>query len=223
MAKRHSPPVTGEIYHVFNRSVALQPIIKSVRDYNHMLEILQYYQFKDPPIRLSQFRNKLDEIKKEILNRLHKKGKLVEIYAFCLMPNHFHLLLKQLTDDGISNYLRLIQNSYAKYLNIKSKRFGAVFQAGYKTVRIENDNQLIHVLRYIHINPLTSYVLDDKKGIYTYPYTSFIDYTSNEPRDFVDINFASKYFSSKKKFIEFHLNQVDYQRSLDQIKHLLLE
>lgn len=188
-----------------------------------MLELLGYYRFANPPLRYSHFKDRTDEDKKEVLKSLYSHERLVSLFAFCLMPNHFHLLIKQRAENGISNFLRLVQNSYVKYLNTKSNRSGTLFQSGFKAVRIETEEQLIHVARYIHLNPLTSYVLRDFQQLNDYLWTSFMDYVSSYARPLVTTKPIKSLFSTNKEFVNFHLNQVEYQRTLERIKHLVLE
>ena len=85
--------------------------------------------------------------------------RVVDLICFCLMPNHFHLLLRQIEEDGIVKFVRNFQIGYSRYLNEKEKRSGALFEGQFKAVRVENDEQLIHVSRYIHLNPYSSYWL----------------------------------------------------------------
>jgi len=138
------------------------------------------------------------------------------------MPNHVHFLMKELEKNGISRFMSNFQNSYAKYLNLKTNRTGSLFQSMFKAVRIESDEQLIHVCRYIHLNPLTSYVIRDVDGLERYPWSSYPEYFKGIS-DLIDTNLISDFFPSKKEFRKFTLDQVDYQRQLDKIKHLSLE
>jgi putative transposase len=73
----------------------------------------------------------------------------VTVIAYCLMPNHFHLVLRQNEDGGISQYLADFQNSYTKYFDLKHRRSGAIFNRQFKAVLIESENQLLHLTRYI--------------------------------------------------------------------------
>lgn len=212
-----------QIYHVFNRSVAQQPILNNKRENGIFLESMEYYRFSKPPFRFSHYSRLNIAIKPSILQRLYAENNvLVEIYAFCLMPNHYHILLKQITDNGISNFIRLLQNSYARFLNIKTKRFGSLFQSPFKAVRIETDEQFLHVSRYIHLNPLTSYILKDPYQLPTYVWSSWRDFLLENPRPYIK---REKLLGiiKKEKLIEFTFNQLDYQRNLQNIKHLILE
>ena len=76
----------------------------------------------------------------------------MEIICYCLMPNHLHLLLRQLMDGGISKFMSNFANSYTRYFNTKSKRKGPVFEGKFKAKRIETDEQLLHLSRHIHLN-----------------------------------------------------------------------
>ena len=88
------------------------------------------------------------------------------------MPNHFHLLLKQTIDNGISHFLSKFTNSYTKYFNTKYNRVGPVFQGVFKSVHIESDEQLMHLSRYIHLNPVVSAVVE-KQNLLSYPLVIF--------------------------------------------------
>ncbi|NCN58474.1 hypothetical protein COW99_06085 [Candidatus Roizmanbacteria bacterium CG22_combo_CG10-13_8_21_14_all_38_20] len=224
MPSRKIPLITQGIYHIFNRSVAGQTIFRNIREYQIFLDLLEYYSFTHAKHRFSHYRRLEDETKKQTLNKLYQQSdKLVDIYSFCIMPNHYHLLLKQLTDDGISKFIRQIQNSYARYINIKTQRNGALLQSPFKSVLIENDEQFIHVARYIHLNPLTSYILTNQSELANLEWCSYKDYCSANSRGFVNTSNLMSYYNSIDELNKFTLNQVDYQRALAKIKHLTLE
>lgn len=224
MPYRKSPIGNDEIYHVFNRSVAQQPIFISKYDYKRAIDLIDFYRFEDTNIRFSFYNRMKYQQKGDFMYSLYSTSKLVEIYSFCLMPDHFHFLLKQLTEGGIAKFLRIFQNSYAKYLNTKTERHGAAFQAMFKAVRIESNNQLLHVFRYINLNPVTSYLLKNIEELKQYPWSSFCDYfTKNPPHQFVETGLINEQFLNKNKLEEFVKDQVNYQRTLNQIKHLTFE
>lgn len=224
MSRRYVKQVTDEVYHVYNRSVASQPIFNNSRECNRFIFLIDFYRFEKPPLRFSHYDRLSMDAKKEFLSSLYETGrKQVGIYAFCLMPNHFHFLLRQTTEDGISSFLRNVQNAYAKYYNKKKERLGSLFQMMFKVVRIEKDEQFTHVARYIHLNPLTSYVLRKPEELENYKWSSFGTYMSNFKYPFVETDFILKLFRSRNQLKEFTYNQVDYQRKLEKIKHLSFE
>lgn len=212
----------NEVYHVFNRGVEKRPIFINKRDYYRALQTLDYYQYSGISSSLSQVL-KLEKEKRDFfLTQLKLKGKrLVEILSFCLMPNHFHLLLKQLQEGGIKTFLSNFSNSYTKYFNIKNNRIGPLLQGNFKAVRIEDDNQLIHVCRYIHINPAVSLVIKEEELV-DYPYTSLPEYLGRK-EGFCKIDEVLTYFSSLKRFEDFIFDQIDYGKKLESIKHLVFE
>ena len=224
MPIRKYPLVNDQIYHVYNRSVAQQPIFRNKREYNIFLNLIVYYKFVSPPMRFS-FLSRLDKEEKAMLieNLYKSNNNLVNIYAFCVMPNHYHFLLRQKQEKGIMNFIRLIQNSYAHYLNIKIKRFGSVFQSPYKAKRVENDEQFLHIARYIHLNPLTTYLVGSPKDLESYEWCSFKDYSEEKSRKWVDTSFLMAFHKDKEKLKKFTIDQVDYQRKLEKIKHLLID
>lgn len=99
-------------------------------------------------------------------NRIHrerdsgKREKLVEIYSYVLMPNHFHLVVRQLVDGGIEKLMRKTGVSYSMYFNIRGKRVGPLFQGRYKAKLVEDEIQLLQLIKYIHFNPLKLYQPD---------------------------------------------------------------
>ena len=109
-----------QIYHIFNRGVAALPIFFNRREYLRFLRLVDYYRFSNTPFSFSQFMSLSKGEKEKKLTELRRKNAIhVEIITYCLMPNHFHLLLKQITEKGISVFMTNLQNSYVKYFNIK--------------------------------------------------------------------------------------------------------
>lgn len=223
MPRRRTPIIPGEIYHVFNRSIAKQPIFLSQRDYLRAIDVINFYRYQKPPLRFSHFNRLTPELKKEFLKNLASKKRLVEILAFCLMPNHFHFLLKQLHEDSISKFMNNFQHSYSKYFNTKNERVGSLFQAMFKAVRIESDEQLLHVSRYIHLNPVSSFVIKIE-SLSNHPWSSFHEYIS-EPKaeSFINTDLVLNNFKSKDDYKKFVFDQASYQQELEKIKHLALE
>ena len=220
MPRRKFVLATNETYHIYNRSVARESIFSSAIYLRKIVEISDYYRYRQQ-LRLSQFKNLPIDQKKEYIKSRKNKTRLVEIYAFAFMPNHYHFLLRQLTDNGITNFISNLQNSFAKYFNIKNDRNGSLFQNSFKGKRIESEEQLVHVSRYIHLNPVTSYLieLDD---LVDYPWTSFRLYHYDLDL-FVNKELLMESFKSKDDYYKFVADQVDYQRTLDKIKDLVLE
>lgn len=224
MPYRRTLIVTGEIYHVFNRSIAHQQIFSNQRDFHRILELIPFYSYHRPPLRFSHFIRLPQEQRVTFINTLkNNQKKQIQILAFCIMPNHLHFLLKEVGNHGIATFMRNMQNSYAKYFNTKNKRTGALFQSMFKAVRIETDEQLLHVARYIHLNPVTSYIIHQVANLSDYLWSSYSDYIGLRKSDTISTEQILGFFSSVDKFKDFTINQAEYQRKLGQLKHLILE
>lgn len=223
MPIRTTPLVNGEIYHIVNRGVNHQPIFNNKWDYNRALELIWFYEFTKPPMRFSYYDRLPADEKNQVLRSLEISPKSVSLIAYCLMPNHFHFLLRQGGDHGISRFLANFQNSYTRYFNTKHSRSGHLFQGQFKAIRIDSDNQLLHTSRYIHLNPYTSYVVKTIDELKDYEWSSLKQYLEKKTDGLCETETVLGNFSSGAKYLEFVNDQKDYQRTLDQIKHMLLE
>jgi len=212
----------NEIYHVLNRGVAKAPIFLSNKNYLRFLELVDFYRFANPAISYSHFIQLSLDNRKKFIENLNKQEKLVDIFAYSLMPNHFHLLLRQLKDNGIPKMISNLQNGYARYFNIKYKRPGPLFQSIFKAIRIENEEQLLHVSRYIHLNPSSSFIIKTEK-IVIYPWSSLPEYLEDKPTRFINRELLLTLAGGKENYRKFVFDQAKYQKELEKIKHLLLE
>ena len=210
-----------ETYHVFNQGITQQIFFRK-RDYLRFLLLIDFYRFP-PKLSFSHW-YRLEAGKKEkFLSELKKNvPPLVEVLAFCLMPNHFHFLLKQLRSEGISKMIGNLQNSYARYFNLKNERVGPLFQPMFKAVRIQTEEQLIHVSRYIHLNPSSSFLVKIK-NLGKYPWSSLQEYLGKRRLDFVKTELITSFFKDIKDYKKFVFDQAEYQRELQKIKQLILE
>lgn len=222
MPRRIIPLVNGEYYHIFNRGVAHLPTYSRKKDYQRFLTCLDYYRNNNLPCKLSRFLQFPIEMQNDIQSTFEKEqNHCIELISFSLMPNHFHLLLRQKTDNGISTYITRLINSYTRYFNTKYRRVGPVFQGVFKAVRIETNEQLIHVSRYIHLNPLVSMIVTEKDLLH-YSWSSLYTFLYND-LPFVNPQPILEYFSSVQDYFQFVLDQAEYGKELEKIKHLILE
>ncbi|MFH1363856.1 MAG: transposase [Candidatus Omnitrophota bacterium] len=210
--------VEGEVYHVFSKSIAGFVIFNNDQEFLRFIDTIKYYRVKNPPLKFSIF---LRQLKSKNRNKFKaNKEKLVEIVSYCLMPTHFHLVLKQLSEKGTSTFISNLLNSYTRYFNTKHNRKGPLWEGRFKKVLVENDEQLLHLTRYTHLNPTTAYLVDSPKD---WQFSSYREYLSVieeknkicEYREFFDINPATY-----REFVE---DSVAYQREAAGIKQLVLE
>lgn len=224
MPKRIFPFATNEIYHVFNRTIARQPLFLSHHEYKRAYALIEYYRYNHPPLRFSHVQLCTDAVRKQYYERLEQNhSRRVSIHAFCLMPNHFHFLLHQNCDNGIQTFMSDVQNSYAKYFNQRHDRSGALFQSSFKGVHIETQEQMLHVARYIHINPTTSGMLKRDSDLANYEWSSYFDYLGKRLHSFVDKQLVLSGFSTLSAFIAFTNDQITYQKQLAIMRHILID
>lgn len=221
MSYRRTPLVKGEIYHIYSRGVARQPTFLNQYDYERGMLTLSYYRFKEPPMRLSRFNGLPRQQRDELLEKLQNTKKHVDIISFVFMPNHFHFLLKQNEENGISMFLSKFTNSYTKYFNTKRSRVGPIFQGVFKSVHIESNEQLLHVSRYVHLNPVAS-VLIDESELFSYPWSSLPDYIKGKS-SLINLDIVLKQFSSINEYKSFVTDRIGCAKKLEEIKHLVLE
>lgn len=218
------PLVNNEIYHIINRGLTSQGIFFNKKDYQRGIETIFYYQNQNPPLKYSLFAGLVSLNKVKLLEELKtKKEFLVEIIAFCLMPNHLHLLLKQVKDNGISIFMSNFANSYTRYLNTKQKRVGPLFQGKFKAVRVKTDEQLIHLARYIHLNPYSSSLVKNLKALVNYPYSSLPEYLNPQKTGYCQKEIVLDNFKKVHSYKKSVFDQADHQKRLQEIKSLTLE
>lgn len=138
--------VAGGVYHVYNRGVDKRDIFIDEEDYNFFKFLIKSYILP------------LDEQKINTETRMQKAAfhGRIEILAYALMPNHYHLLIKQTNDRDITDFMTALMTSYVSYFNKKFERTGPLFQGRYKAILVENDDYLLHLSRYIHLNPVST-------------------------------------------------------------------
>lgn len=204
----------GETYHVFNKTCYDIPLFKNKREFRLFLEVARFYLQPQPPVKFSKYRKNRQKYSIDLSQRL------VTIICFCLMPNHFHFLLRQELEDGIKKFIQKLCNSYSHYFNIKYQTEGSLFKGNFKAVRIETNDQLLHLSRYLHLNPASAYLVEDPKD---YSFSSYLSYIKKKEFDFLDPSLVLDQFKSPKSYEEFVLSRKDYQRELKRIKHLTIE
>lgn len=188
------------------------PIFNNAFDYKRFIKTILYYKIEGPKPKLSRFLSSNMD--------LSKKSKIVDIVCYCLMPNHFHFLLKQVKDGGITEFISKLSNSYTKYINTKNNRVGPLLQGEFKSVYVEDNNQLLHLSRYIHLNPLVGYIVKD---LNLYKWSSYFEYINKDDTALFSKDIILDQFKSPKEYQQFVLNQEDYGKQLEIIKHQLLD
>ena len=138
----------GEFYHVYNRGNNKRPIFNAHFDLDRFLLCIQHFNGEAPigSIYQNSFKNRLP------LGGSTSKSGIVEVVAYCLNPNHFHLILKQLAPNGIQKFMHKLGTGYTMYFNDKYKSSGALFQGRYKAIHVDSNEYLLHLSAYVNLN-----------------------------------------------------------------------
>lgn len=202
-----------QFYHIYNRGVEKRNIFIDEQD--HFRFIHDLFEFNDKNIVLNvNYYSKKNYGGPTAIDRKLREL-LVDIICYSLMPNHYHLFLRQLVDNGISKFIQKLAGGYTCYFNQKYERNGVLFQGKFKAVSVETDVQFTHISRYIHLNPVELIEPSWKeKGIMSwkkvkeflesYRWSSYLDYIGkkNFP-SLINKKFLSNYFDSEKEYQEF--------------------
>jgi putative transposase len=155
--------ITGEVYHVFNRGVDKRRLFFDDSDYTRFLESMYlfsdqtYFHSPDPIERVVRLASSEVDV--------GFRDELVEILAYCLIPNHYHLLIRQLVDDGISTFIHKVQMGYTRVFNGKHRRSGTLYEGTFKAIRVDRDPYFIYLPVYTHLNALDLTDLNWRDGL----------------------------------------------------------
>lgn len=212
--------VPSEYYHIYNRGNSKQTIFHDKKDYIHFLGLLYACNQKE--------NLKIDNLQKgQDLFSIEKDSTLVDIGAYCLMSNHFHILITQTEDGSISKFMQKLSTAYVMYYNKKYKRTGGLFEGKFKSRHLDTDQYLKYAFSYLHLNPVKLIEKEWKtKGIKNktaafehlkkYEYSSFLDYLGVERIQNKILNTKSfpKYFPNKESFVEEIFEWLSYDEPL---------
>ncbi len=216
-----------EFYHLLNRGVDKRNIFLDKQDYYRFIHNLFEFNNQLPSYSNNYYFNQSSDIgcpkiEKDVTKKLGRKRQkqkrklLVNIHFFCLMPNHYHLMVSPVVEDGIPRFMKKLNMGYAKYFNKKNDRVGALFQGKYKSVLVERDAYFLYLPYYIHLNPLDlktpewreNEIHNLKKSLeylQSYRWSSHLDYTGVK-------NFPS--VTQRKFFLEFFGGEKGYTKSI---------
>ena len=209
---------TNYVYHVYNRGVEKRKIFLDSTYYFQFVSLLNHYLKYNYPFsflkrRLRQAQSSGKKQKVLLHLKTRRINPPVEIISFCLMPNHYHLILKQLVENGITNFMHKIGTAYTNYFNIRQERKGRLFEVTFKTVMIESDEQLIYLTRYQHLNPRALGIVNLKELI-DYSWSSLSTYLGNKQFLFVRPDIVLSNFKGPKSYLDFILGEVDELEAL---------
>ena len=188
-------------YHIYARGSNKQPIFLNEYDYKVFFNLLKRYLSREPAYDGSG--RQYPHLQKEL-----------ELLCYCLMPNHFHLLVYQTQYKAMATLMRGVMTSYSKYFNDAYGRSGPLLESRYKASMITNEAYLLHISRYIHLNP------EDWE---TYPYSSIQSYIGSEREEWLQINRMMEFFPGALAYKRFVADYEDHKKMLEKTKHKLAD
>jgi len=215
-----------QIYHIYNRGVEKRDIFLDNTDYLRFIHNLFEFNDSAPVLNAGYYFNPINH---ELNLKKKQRELLVEIFVFTLMPNHFHLLLRQKRENGIVRFLQKLGTGYTMYFNKKYERVGGLFQGRFKATLVDKEAHFIHLPCYIHTNPL---ILNyggstSIKFLENYKWSSFLDYIGK--RNFPSVtnrNFILNIFGGEedyRKYIEDWVIENKDKKHSELINDILLE
>lgn len=210
---RRKEYIKGGIYHIYNRGIDGREIFKEDKDYLYLEKVIGRY------ITGEEVTNKGYKTDRPSVSRRKKKSYLVgevEILTYCLMPDHFHLLVRQNSPEGITRLMRRVFTNYVMYFNQKYHRRGTLFENIYRAAIITDAEQVVQVSKYIHLNPVNRQVrrfgpVETVTGsrLEDYLYSSFSSYIGTNIKDWVNIVYIKTQARDYQKFVYAKLSEAE--------------
>ncbi|OPL11960.1 MAG: hypothetical protein AVO34_01705 [Firmicutes bacterium ML8_F2] len=194
---RKTQLVNGEFYHIYNRGADKRAIFGDEYDIKRFFQSMDEFNILKPIG--SIYRNNL-LINKNLRRPTSQVPKLVNFICFCLNPNHYHFIMEQITDNGISEFMKRLGGGYTKYFNEKYKRSGVLFQGRFKSAHINSDEYLLHLSAYVNLN---NHVHKLKGSKVQFIKSSWEEYVGRSQENFCKKDIILKQFNNSKEYIDF--------------------
>jgi len=198
--------ITGEYYHIYNRGVDKRDIFSDKKDLYRFIESICEFNQIEVIVSLANLR------KTQIAPKALSKNPLVSVTVYCLNPNHFHFVLKQLVDGGIAKFMQKLQGGYTSYFNLKHSRSGSLFQGTFKSHLIDNENYFNKVIGYTNKNYKVHDIPKSKAGLV---FASDYEYENN--------NFKIVSKEERKKILEIFDGNKNFKKHCDEIVSIIKE
>jgi putative transposase len=192
MARREVVFLPGQYYHIYNRGVNHQEIFRSEENYRFLLGRVKKYI---------------------VLNQM-------AMIAYCLMPNHYHFLLRQDGEVPISTLIQAVFNSYSKAFNVAFSRTGTLFEGPFRAIAVEKYEYLLHLCRYIHRNPMDA-------GLVKHPgewkYSNYLEWIGKRAGTLIDMDFVNTNYPNPMEYEEFVMDYKPPEKIKAPLKALMFE
>ena len=216
--ERKTPFVEGEHYHVYSRGVEKRKIFMNTKDYDRFVALL-YIMNQGASFRMENFLRDKQKDLKDIFKEEREKP-LVSVLSYCLMPNHFHLILYEHREGGISKFMGKLLTAYSMYFNTKYERSGPLFTRPFRSEHINNESQYMYIFSYVHLNPISIFDKEwkengvkNKRGaekfLRSYRYSSYLDFLNFNRAEsaIIDFSLVPKYIKRMKLDFKFLVSE----------------
>ena len=172
---------SGYCYHIYNRGAGRDLLFFNPGNYEYCLRLVKRY------------------------HRRYGAGMI----AYCLMPNHYHFLLRQETDEPLSKFINVLFNAYVQAVNRQRERKGTLFEGRFRHVLVDRDEYLVHLCRYIHLNPVKAKLVSKPED---WPYSNYLEWIGQRAGSLKDEPFIHQHFSNREEYRRFVADQQDEER-----------
>lgn len=190
MARRNVPFIQNSYYHIYNRGAHRMEIFRTSGDYLFLLKLL----------------------KKQCIEYN------ISVLAYCLMPNHYHFLLRQDSDRPISDFMQAVFNIYSKAFNTKHLHSGTLFEGPFKAILVDKTEYLLHLCRYIHRNPINAGLVSD---LTYWEYSNYLEFIGKRSGTLINKEFVSQNFGAIAEYEKFVLSDISSEKTEKILRHYL--
>lgn len=210
-----------ECYHVFSRSISKYIVFNDGAEYSRLVDLMSLCRYHNFRYKYSEFVDLDPALQLAVRQNLKEENEiLVEIVAYCLMPTHIHLVVQQVIDDGIAKFIGRILNGYSRYFNTKHKRLGPLWSSRFKSVHVSSNDQLLHLTRYIHLNPTSANIVKKPEE---WQFSSYNEYNGSGNNLSGLCKFEHLFDFKPAQYKKFVESRKLYQKDLAKIKKLIIE
>lgn len=215
----------GCYYHVYNKTIDGRRPFESARNAGIFLHMMWYYRTEDIGIKHSRFVALPEELQAIYASAIDDPARRrVQILAYCLMPTHYHLLIKEKKKGGTSAYMSQVQNAFTKFYNTKLRRSGQIFLGHFKSKPLTSEAMIKHVARYVHLNPYSAGIVDHVDDLNPYPLSSLWEHTCIEQthrRRITDFELLLDFFGGDDdRYRKFVRDNAEHQHTLEYCKYI---
>ena len=190
MPYRQDVFTAGEVYHVYNRGVDRKDIFAQPENYLYLL-------------------GKVKQLVAELP---------ITVLAYCLMPNHYHFVLRQEGDVPVSQFIQRLFQTYTQAFNKQQGRRGPLFEGRFHHVHVDEDDYIVHLCRYVHLNPVAAGMVADPSA---WPYSNYLEWVEARPGTLVDRDFIRQYFSTPEAYAAFVRDGIPAERERELKPYLI--